>query len=146
MHELCNYVCIKALIICQVSPLTLLPCSSIKFYFSIVMSALHICVQAPLEDDRNGIILGYNIYYRPSPPGNFTNASAGVYLQNGSNITVANYSLAVHTPRNNYVTTELYTLRGLEEDTSYDFYMEAFNSVGVGPSTTIYTVTTDEGK
>ena len=102
--------------------------------------------QAPSEDDRNGIILGYNIYYRPSPPGNFTNASSGVYLQNGSNITVANYSLAVYRPRNINVTTELYTLRGLDDDTSYDFFMEAFNSVGVGPNTTLYTVTTDKGE
>ena len=49
-------------------------------------------------------------------------------------------------PGNINATSYHYTLDGLDDDSSYDFFMEAFNSVGVGPNTTVYTVQTDEGQ
>ena len=102
--------------------------------------------QALPEESRNGIIIGYNIHYRPSPPPQYINFTGGVYLDNnGTNFTIANFSLAVYRPGNIDASSYHYTLDGLDDDSSYDFFMEAFNSVGVGPNTTVYTVQTDEG-
>ena len=103
--------------------------------------------QALPEESRNGIIMGYNIYYRPSPPPQYINLTGGVYFDdNGTNFTIPYYSLAVFRPGNIDATSYRYTLDGLDDDSSYDFFMEAFNSVGVGPNTTVYTVQTDEGQ
>jgi len=67
-------------------------------------------------------------------------------MYNGSNVTVANYTTLECMPTNSSDTTKLCTLTGLSDDTSYNFFMQAFNSAGVGPNTTVYTVRTDAGK
>lgn len=90
--------------------------------------------------------MGYNIYYRPSPASKYKNFTGGVYNDNGTNVTIANFSLAVFRPDIVDATSYQYTLDGLDDDSSYDFFMEAFNSVGVGPNTTIFTVQTERGQ
>ena len=104
-------------------------------------------MQAPPEDSHNGIIIGYNIYYRPSVPDKFANITiGGIYDDNGTNVTIANFTLAIFIPSNLNTTSHQYTLDGLNDDSSYDFFMEAFNSVGTGPNTTIFTVQTETGE
>ena len=110
------------------------------------MFIVFIILQALPEDNRNGIIIGYNIYYRSSVPDEFTNVTGGIYDDNGTNITIANFTLAVFTPSDLNATSYQYTLDGLNDDNSYDFFMEAFNSVGTGPSTTVFTVQTEKRK
>ena len=105
-----------------------------------------VALQAVPEENRNGIIIGYNIFYRPSVPEEFINVTGGVYDDNGTNITIANFTLSVFRPTNTSATSYQYTLDGLDDDSSYDFFMEALNSVGTGPSTDIFTVQTEKRK
>jgi len=95
-------------------------------YFIILI----IILQPLLKESHNGTILGYNIYYRSTPPAGYHYLTGGVYNDNGTNVTIANYSLTVFRPGNVDATSYQYTLDGLNDDDSYDFYMEAFNSVG----------------
>lgn len=119
----------------------LLGCFNSWWYYHVYKN-----LQALPKDSRNGIILGYNIYYRPSPPAKYINFTGGVYNDNGTNVTIANFSLVVFRPDNIDATSHQYTLEGLNDDSSYDFFMEAFNSAGVGPNTTVFTVQTDKGQ
>ena len=73
--------------------------------------------QPPPVRDRNGVITGYNIYYRVTPGG------VGVANETYTELSVA--------PGGRH------QLEGLVGDTSYDVVMQAVTSAGAGPNSTV---------
>ena len=89
---------------------------------SIAVSLSASVTQPPPVRDRNGVITGYNLYYRVTP-------SAGV------GVTSAPYTKVVAAP------TGCYQLGGLVGNTSYDVIVQAFTSAGSGPNSTVVMAT-----
>ena len=77
--------------------------------------------QPPPVRDRNGVITGYNLYYRVTPDG------VGVANETYTELSVA--------PGGRH------QLEGLVGDTSYDVVMQAVTSAGAGPNSTVVTAT-----
>lgn len=77
--------------------------------------------QPPPVRDRNGVITGYNLYYRVTPD------EGGVVNETYTKLSVA--------------PSGQYQLEGLVGDTSYDVVMQAVTSAGAGPNSTVIMAT-----
>lgn len=86
-----------------------------------VCDCLSSSAQPPPVRDRNGIITGYNLYYRVTPDG------VGVASEAYTMLAVA--------------PTGQHQLGGLLGDTAYDVVMQAVTSAGSGPNSTVVTAT-----
>lgn len=86
----------------------------------------------PREEERNGVIIGYNIEYRltPSP----------------SAAEEPTFDLISHTPTTQFPSMIIpFTLSNLEGGASYDVRVSARTAVGPGPPTPILTETANAG-
>ena len=83
--------------------------------------------QIPAEDERNGVIIGYEIEYRLA-----------------SNDAIAPFTSFI-VNFTSTIGTFTYRLRGLAEQQSYDVQIRALTAVGSGPPTSSQTVVTLTG-
>ena len=100
---------------------------------------VHVCVcvyslQPPLEAERNGLIVQYNIYYRQIDE-----------LEGAeSNSDPPPFTKAVHTPFDPLAASHSTRLGGLEGGRGYEVMISAATSVGAGPNSTVVTEETLE--
>ena len=87
----------------------------------LLVTVLFSSTQPPPVRDRNGVITGYNLYYRVTPD------RVGVANETYTELSVA--------PDGRH------QLEGLVGDTSYDVVMQAVTSAGAGPNSTVVTAT-----
>ena len=107
---------------------------SVNFFLSI---------KAPAVADQNGVIEGYNIWYRTSRDETPPTPPLTSNLSNGTERVLYNetYELIMYyvTPEENRSSVLQYNITGLEGGTSYDIVLQAFTLIGPGPGSDIIT-------
>ena len=88
--------------------------------------------------DQNGIIEGYNIFYRTSR--NLTNATNDDMLFYNET-----FEKKLYTPSSKDGDTFRFDVTGLEGGKDYDVVVQAFTSKGVGPGSEIEIEKTEKG-
>lgn len=88
--------------------------------------ALRIDWQPPSEQDQNGVIIFYNVYFRETPE-----TSSDSFT----------FTLVVFTPTNLTASQHSFIIEGLAGGQSYDIKLQAATAVGLGPNSTFISET-----